>query len=246
MTIRMALTELDEIDRLRTELLRRAAAWGWKAARVQHWPRGDAFGVGALARATIAEGVAIGPRSSEALGLTEASALSRLVDAFALPEPRAAEPEPELTPSAAPARGFAAVGLHLPKTAHNVGAVLRAAACWGVAMVAVTGRRYDRAGTDTMRAHEALPLLHCDDLHAVVPFGCVPVAVELVDDAVSLVDYVHPPRAFYVFGPEDSSLGRSVLSWCRDRVRLPSNGCLNLAACANVVLYDRAAKAARR
>jgi tRNA G18 (ribose-2'-O)-methylase SpoU len=57
-------------------------------------------------------------------------------------------------------RGYAAVGLHMPKTPANVGSVLRAAHCYGVAMVAQTGRRYHSASTDTMKAYRYLPLLN--------------------------------------------------------------------------------------
>lgn len=141
-------------------------------------------------------------------------------------------------------RGYAAVGLHQPKTPVNVGAALRAAGCYGAAMVATSGRRYSRAPTDTMKVYRHLPLIQCDDLRSVLPFDCVPVAVDLISGAVSLRDYTHPERAFYVFGPEDGTLGREILSWCRDVVYVPTNGCMNLAATVNVVLYDRAAKQA--
>lgn len=144
-------------------------------------------------------------------------------------------------PVASP-RGFAAVGLASPKTSYNVGAVLRAAHAFGAAMVAVEGARYRRAPTDTSSAWAALPLLH-GDLHSLIPFDCVPVAVELTAGAQSLVSYTHPERAFYVFGAEDSTLGRAHLAWCRDVIYVPSAVCLNLAGCVNVVLYDRAAKA---
>lgn len=53
----------------------------------------------------------------------------------------------------------------------------------------------------------------------------------------------NPKRAFYVFGAEDNTLGSRVLGWCRDVVSVPTNRCMNLAACVNVVLYDRMAKA---
>ena len=106
-------------------------------------------------------------------------------------------------------RGYAAVGLHMPKTPSNVGSVLRAAHCYGVAMVAQTGKRYHGASTDTMKAYRHLPLLNVDDLFAVVPHDCVPVAVDLLDDARSLVNYRHPERAFYIFGPEDGTLGKT-------------------------------------
>jgi tRNA(Leu) C34 or U34 (ribose-2'-O)-methylase TrmL len=139
-------------------------------------------------------------------------------------------------------RGYAAVGLHMPKTPSNVGSVLRAAHCYGVAMVAQTGKRYHSATTDTLKSYRHLPLLNVDDLFAVVPHDCVPVAVDLLADARSLVTYKHPERAFYIFGPEDGTLGKAITDRCRDRVFVPTAFCMNLAACVNVVLYDRAAK----
>lgn len=142
-------------------------------------------------------------------------------------------------------RGYAAIGLHQPKTNANVGSVIRAAHCYGAAMVATTGRRYQRACTDAAKAYRHIPLIQCDDLHSVIPFDCVPVAIEFLKDSRSLANYVHPERAFYVFGPEDGTLGQSILGWCRDVVYVPTEYCMNLAATANVVLYDRLAKQLR-
>jgi tRNA(Leu) C34 or U34 (ribose-2'-O)-methylase TrmL len=139
-------------------------------------------------------------------------------------------------------RGFAAIGLFNPKTDVNVGSVLRAAHCYGSAFVAHTGRRYKAASTDTFKSVRHLPLIHVDDLFAVVPHDCVPVAVDLLEGARDLTKYEHPERAFYVFGPEDGTLGRTITDRCRDRIFVPTNGCMNLAACVNVVLYDRMAK----
>lgn len=140
-------------------------------------------------------------------------------------------------------RGYAAIGLFQPKSAVNVGSAMRAAGCYGAAMVATTGRRFGRSPTDTMKTYRHLPLIQCDDLHGVIPFDCVPVAVDLVEGAQTLDEYEHPERAFYVFGPEDGTLGERLLSWCRDVVYVPTNGCMNLAATVNVVLYDRMVKA---
>lgn len=139
-------------------------------------------------------------------------------------------------------RGFSCIGLDNPKTDVNVGAVLRAAGVFRADMVAISGHRYGRAPTDTMKFYRHLPLLQVEDLHEVIPFDCVPVAVELAERAMPLTEYKHPERAFYVFGAEDATLGERVLSWCRDVVFIPTNGCLNLAACVNVVLYDRLSK----
>ena len=139
-------------------------------------------------------------------------------------------------------RGYAAVGLWNPKSAANVGSVLRAVACFNAKLVVVQGVRYHNSHTDTPKAYRHLPLIETEDLQSLVPFDCVPVAIEITDWARSLDAYQHPERAFYVFGPEDGSLPKEVLKWCRDVVRIPTNGCLNLAASANVVLYDREAK----
>jgi tRNA(Leu) C34 or U34 (ribose-2'-O)-methylase TrmL len=139
-------------------------------------------------------------------------------------------------------RGFCAIGLDNPKTDANIGSALRACGVYGGSMLAISGHRYSKSATDTMRASKHLPLLTVEDLKSVIPHDCVPVAVDLVDGAQSLVDYQHPERAFYIFGAEDATLGDRITSWCRDVVYIPTNGCMNLAATVNVVLYDRLAK----
>jgi tRNA(Leu) C34 or U34 (ribose-2'-O)-methylase TrmL len=139
-------------------------------------------------------------------------------------------------------RGYAAIGLHMPKTPANVGSALRAAHCYGAAMIATSGQRYTKAPTDTQKAYRHIPLIQCDDLHSVIPYDCIPVAVDLIEGARPMQSYTHPERAFYVFGPEDGTLGRAVLSWCRDTIYIPTRHCMNLAATVNVVLYDRMVK----
>lgn len=140
---------------------------------------------------------------------------------------------------------YAAVGLHGAKNKINVGHVLRAAGCFRASMVAVSGARiYRKALTDTQATYRRIPLLQVEDLRTAVPFDCVPVAVDLLPDATPLERYQHPKRAFYIFGPEDGTLGAAVTDWCRDIVSIPA-GCLNLSASVNVVLYDRTAKLLR-
>lgn len=142
-------------------------------------------------------------------------------------------------------KGYACIGLINPKNADNVGSVMRAAGCYGANSVFYTGRRYGYArefATDTKNASHNLPLIGVEDLKQVIPLDCTPVAVELVDDAQPLTDYKHPERAFYIFGPEDGSVPKEVLKWCQEVVYIPTKGCMNLAATANVVLYDRLLK----
>lgn len=139
-------------------------------------------------------------------------------------------------------RGFAAIGLDNPKTPANVGGVLRAVGCYGAAMVFMSGSRFSKAPTDVKKQWRHTPIIETEDLRLVIPFDCVPVAVDLIPGAKSLVDYKHPERAFYIFGAEDATLGKRTLEWCRDVVYVPTNSCMNLAATVNVVLYDRMAK----
>jgi tRNA(Leu) C34 or U34 (ribose-2'-O)-methylase TrmL len=142
-------------------------------------------------------------------------------------------------------RRYSCIGLFNPKSPENVGAVMRAAGCYGVNSVFYTGTRYARAQdfvTDTKKIHQDIPLIGIDDLQKIIPLGCTPVAVELVDNARALPDYTHPDRAIYIFGPEDGSLSKEVLAWCEEVVYIPTHGCMNLAATVNVLLYDRLAK----
>lgn len=144
-----------------------------------------------------------------------------------------------------PPRGFCAIGLVQPKTSMNVGAVLRAAYCFGAAFVGVSGHRYSKAPTDTPNASLHRPLFHADDILSLCPFDCEPVAVDLVPGAMPLDQFRHTPRTFYVFGPEDGTLGKSITDRCARTIVIPAHMCLNLAAAVNVVLYDRIAKQLR-
>ena len=142
-------------------------------------------------------------------------------------------------------KGYACIGLFNPKSPENVGSVMRASGCYGVHSVFYTGKRYDHAKefcTDKNRVHLTIPLIGVEDLKDTVPIDCVPVAVELVEGAKSLVDYKHPPRAFYIFGPEDGTLKKHITDFCRETIYVPTEGCMNLAATVNVILYDRMAK----
>lgn len=144
-------------------------------------------------------------------------------------------------------RGYAAVGLYHPKDKANVGGAMRAAYAYGASMLAVEGARNDsvRHATNTGSSWRHFPTFVTDDLHSMIPFDCIPVAVDLVPDAIALPSYQHPARAFYIFGPEDGTLGKAVLDWCPQRVMVPTRMCMNLAATVNVILYDRVAKAMR-
>lgn len=140
------------------------------------------------------------------------------------------------------ARGYAAIGLHRPKNVLNMGEVMRAAGCYGVSLVAVAGQRFKQARTDTQQAWKHLPTIEVPDLLDAAPIGAEPVAVEFIDTATPLPRFIHPERAFYLLGPEDGSLPADLVRRCRHVVFVPTRHCMNLAATANVLLYDRMVK----
>lgn len=142
-------------------------------------------------------------------------------------------------------RGFAAVALHNPKGGYNVGGAMRAAWNYRAAMVVVGGPRGNRLmrhGTDTAKTWRSVPVVMADDVLDAIPYDCIPIAVDLVPDAVPLFRFTHPERAFYVFGPEDGTLGGDLLRRCVRRVMIPMCDCANLAVTVATVLYDRRCK----
>ena len=98
---------------------------------------------------------------------------------------------------------------------------------------------------ERMKGYRDVELRHFDqffDEFRGVPV--TPVAVELRPNAECLTEFEHPENPLYVFGPEDGTLGRGWLEECHRFVVIPTaiRSPLNLAAAANVVLYDRACK----
>ena len=148
------------------------------------------------------------------------------------------------TPESA-ANGSVVIGLNNPKSPTNVGSVMRAMRCFSGDAVVYTGQRYDKAvkfQTDTKQEIGDISLSRVDCLLEAKPKGAAMVCVELCEGAISLPEFEHPKNAYYVFGPEDGSVSQKLVNQADAVVYIPTQGCLNLAATVNVVLYDRQAK----
>lgn len=145
-----------------------------------------------------------------------------------------------------PSRGFASVGLVRPMDKGNVGAIMRAAYCFNVHMVAIQGDRINLKGVkhkaNVCKSWRHIPIVMGESLQYFVPVETISVAVDLVEGAEPLPTYKHPERAFYVFGPEDGTLEKPSLDWCDHRIMIPTRRSMNLASTVYVVLYDRMMK----
>ena len=137
-----------------------------------------------------------------------------------------------------------------PKYPHNVGGALRACANFEVGQLWYTGNRVPMTTEDKnwrlpreerMREYQDVKLFQHDYPFDHFPHG-VPVAIELLDSSMPLVEFEHPKNAVYVFGPEDGSIPKSLRSFCHYFVYIPTTACLNLSAAVNVILYDRLLK----
>ncbi len=130
-----------------------------------------------------------------------------------------------------------------------MGHALRAALGFSARMVILgnkdPGINVRKLSTAPGRAYRHVPVLEVADIFDAMPNDCIPVAVELTDDAVDLATFVHPERACYIFGPENGSVSPELLKKARFVVKIPTTMSLNLGMTVNIVMYDRLAKATR-
>lgn len=104
-------------------------------------------------------------------------------------------------------RGYFGVGLDNPKNSCNIAAALRACGVYDAGFLATSGKRYKRNSIDTGSSYRHLPYFQVEYLRTIIPYDCIPVAVDIIPEAKNLITFSHPERAFYIFGQEDGTLG---------------------------------------
>ena len=140
-------------------------------------------------------------------------------------------------------RGYFGVGAEGISKAMNLGNLVRSAHAFGASFVFLIDAHYTSraAKSDTSRAEAALPVYDVPTLEDLkLPRGCRLVGVELLDRAVDLPSFYHPPACAYLFGPERGSLSPATLARCDHVVKIPTRFCINLAVAGAIVMYDRA------
>jgi tRNA G18 (ribose-2'-O)-methylase SpoU len=134
------------------------------------------------------------------------------------------------------------IGIFHPRNSANVGTLWRSAYQLGASGIFIIGRPYRRQTSDTANAQALIPLRQFDsfeDFLAARPVGAQVVGIEMV--GAPLARFVHPERALYLLGAEDSGLSPHVLSACNAVVAIESvrSVSYNLAVSGSIVMYHR-------
>jgi tRNA G18 (ribose-2'-O)-methylase SpoU len=137
------------------------------------------------------------------------------------------------------------IGLEYIKNECNMGTVLRSCYNFNASLVFTVGKKYLTQASDTTKSIRHIPVIHFqtwENAWQHLPQRWTPIGIEITDNAKSIINFVHPRSAIYLFGPENGSLSRYIVKRCKYILKIPSNQCLNLGVCASIVMYDRMLK----
>jgi len=144
--------------------------------------------------------------------------------------------------------GWYGIGIVRGKTEPNHGTLWRSAFQMGAAFAFSIGARYEKNVEDCANVNKMwakTPFLQYPDWDNFVesaPYACPWVAVEM--GGVPLPDFVHPTRAIYFLGSEDTGLPSSIVDHCHFHVSIPSVRSMsyNVSVAGSIIMYDRLQK----
>ena len=141
-------------------------------------------------------------------------------------------------------RGYFGIGAEEISKPMNLGALMRTAHAFGASFfftLNAAPKVRDAYRSDTSRSFDHVPYYPYDSIEEMrLPKGCALVGVELLDDAVDLPVFRHPPAAAYVLGRERGNLSPETVARCAHVVKIPTKFCLNVGLAGALVMYDRA------
>lgn len=138
--------------------------------------------------------------------------------------------------------GYFGIGIYHNKCKRNIGTLWRSAQLFNASHVFTILMRYKWRPSDTLKSWRNVPFFHHESLESFkqnLPMDCKLVGVELTEDALDIVDFIHPKRAIYILGAEDSGLPEEVLLQCDQVIRLPGKYSMNVSTAGSLVMYDR-------
>jgi tRNA G18 (ribose-2'-O)-methylase SpoU len=140
-------------------------------------------------------------------------------------------------------RGYFGIGVEQLSKAMNAGSLFRTAHAFGASFVFTVGAAYSKremAQSDTSKSWGHVPLYDFAEAKELrLPVGCELVGVELLDEAVDLPSFRHPPAAAYILGPERGALSPEIQALCDFTVKIPTKFCVNVGLAGAIVMYDR-------
>ncbi len=139
-------------------------------------------------------------------------------------------------------RGYFAIGAERLSKPLNLGNLMRSAHGFGASFFFTVNAPVRAADlkSDTSKAVAHLPFYQWASAEEMrFPAGCRLVGVELLDEAVDLPSFRHPPQAAYILGPERGVLSEAILNRCDHVVKIPTAFCINVAMAGAIVMYDR-------
>ena len=141
--------------------------------------------------------------------------------------------------------GYFGIGIYHNKCKRNIGTLWRGAQLFNTSHVFTILRRYKWMPSDTLKTWRNVPFFHHETIDAFkdnLPMDCELVGVELTDDAIDIIEFVHPKRAIYLLGAEDSGLPDEILALCSKVIRLSGKHSMNVSTAGTLVMYDRYVK----
>ena len=141
--------------------------------------------------------------------------------------------------------GYFGIGVYQVKRAENVGMLWRSAWQLGAAFLFTIGTRYKPTADDVFKSWLQVPLFRYDtfaEMTAASAYSCQLVGVEM--GGTPLAGFVHPDRAVYLLGAEDSGLPNDIRARCHQVISIPSvrTASYNVAVAGSLVMYDRMVK----
>jgi tRNA G18 (ribose-2'-O)-methylase SpoU len=139
-------------------------------------------------------------------------------------------------------RGYFGIGIYNGKNKMNLGTLWRSAHNFGASFIFVIGKRYKKQSSDTTSAYKHIPLYQYDtyqDFEKFRPYDCKLIGIEQSEKSRDLKNFIHPERAVYLLGAEDTGLPEEIQYLCQATVHINTPRCLNVAVAGSIIMFDR-------
>ena len=127
----------------------------------------------------------------------------------------------------------------------NIGSILRSANAFGAEKMFYLGKKkWDRRGAVGVQNYTSINHINMDELSSLKKEYTL-IALENINGAVSLTNFVWPARPLIIVGEEGSGLSESILNESTSIVEIEMRGSVrsfNAAVAASIAMYDFVSK----